>query len=215
MITKAAAVVRERKQAEAEALELGFDPEQSASSPILFNSMASSIDPLTAVCIRRLAISDERYLWSKGGRQSVMYKNIVVAVDGSAIADNASKHAIALAKEHGAKLTAATVTEPYETSGFTSTAVVDASEYRKMCKEYATDILTKVVKSAKAARVSCKAIHKDNHYPYAGIIEAAEQGNADLIVIGSHGRRGLEALLVGSQAAKLLTHTKLPTLVIR
>lgn len=144
-----------------------------------------------------------------------MYKNIVVAVDGSTIADNVAKHAIALAKEHEAKLTAVTVTEPYKTSGFTSSVVVDASEYRKMCKEYATSILNKVVKSAKAAGVSCVAIHKENHAPYAGIIEAAEQANADLIVIGSHGRRGLEALLVGSQAAKLLTHTKLPTLVIR
>lgn len=144
-----------------------------------------------------------------------MYKNIVVAVDGSTIADNAAEHAIALAKEHKAKLTAVTVTEPYEAVALTATAMVDPSEYRKRCAEHATEIFSIVIKNAVASGVACETVHQDSHWPYAGIIEAAERANADLIVIGSHGRRGLEALLLGSQAAKLLTHTKLPTLVIR
>ena len=58
-------------------------------------------------------------------------------------------------------------------------------------------------------------IHEQSRWPYEGIIEAAEKVGADLIVVGSHGRRGIEGLLIGSQATKLLTHTKIPALVVR
>ena len=144
-----------------------------------------------------------------------MYKNIIVAVDGSSIADNAAKHAIELAKEHGAKLTAVTVSEPYKAASFASLTMVDPAEYRRLCNEQAADIRSKLTRSAEASGVYCVTEHIDNKYPYAGIIEVAEQSGADLIVMGSHGHRGLEALLLGSQTAKLLTHTKIPTLVIR
>ena len=144
-----------------------------------------------------------------------MYKNIIVAVDGSPIADNAAKHAIELAKQLGAELTAVTVTESYEAAVLTSLAMVDPAEYRKLCKEHASDILLKATQMAEAAGVSCAAVHIDNQRPYKGIIKAAEEYGADLIVMGSHGRRGLEALLLGSQTTRLLTYTKVPTLVIR
>jgi nucleotide-binding universal stress UspA family protein len=71
------------------------------------------------------------------------------------------------------------------------------------------------VTRAKAAGITCETVHKDNHRPYAGVIEAAEKSGVDLIMVGSHGRRGFEALLLGSQAVKLLTHTNIPTLVVR
>ncbi len=63
--------------------------------------------------------------------------------------------------------------------------------------------------------MECDVIHEQNRWPYEGIIAAAEKGGADLIVIGSHGRRGIEGLLMGSQATKLLTHTNIPALVVR
>jgi nucleotide-binding universal stress UspA family protein len=72
-----------------------------------------------------------------------------------------------------------------------------------------------VTSAAEAAGIECDALHQDNRWPYEGVIEAAEKVGADLIVIGSHGRRGIEGLLIGSQTTKLLTHTKIPALVVR
>lgn len=149
-------------------------------------------------------------------RTKIMYKSIVVATDGSDIAKGATDHAIALAKLTGAKLTAVLVTEPYEAIAFTSTMhVIDPAVYREKSAAHAENVLS-VVKSACGEQgVTCETVHTDNHYPYDGIIKTAEKCNADLIVIGSHGRRGLEGLLIGSEAFKVLTHSKIPTLVVR
>lgn len=145
-----------------------------------------------------------------------MYSNILVATDGSDIADKAVEHAVTLAKSLSAKLTAVTVTEPFEAVAFTDNmAVINPSDYQARCEAHAQEILTKAVQHAKAAGLECGMLHQDSHWPYAGVIDAAEKTNADLIVIGSHGRRGLEGLLLGSQAVKLLTHSKTPTLVVR
>jgi len=145
-----------------------------------------------------------------------MYKTIVVATDGSQIADKAVEHAVALAKALGAALTAVLVTEPFEAVAFTENlSVLNPADYKKRCDAHADGILSKVCDRAKAVGVDCNAVHQDDHWPYAGVIKVAEEANADLIVMGSHGRRGLEGLILGSQAAKLLTHTKIPTLVVR
>ena len=145
-----------------------------------------------------------------------MYKNIVVATDGSDIAKGATAHAIALAKTTGAKITAVLVTEPYEAIAFTSTMhVIDPLAYKERCATHASEVLSTVQADCDSQGVACATVHRDNHYPYDGIIAAAEEADADLIVIGSHGRRGIEGLLIGSEAVKLLTHTKIPTLVVR
>ncbi len=145
-----------------------------------------------------------------------MYKHILIATDGTEIAMRAAEQGIALAKAIGAEVTAATVTEPFEmvVTGATL-GVVSAGDYNKNCREHAEEVLGKVAEMAKSAGVSCSTRHESNRWPYDGIIHAAEQSGADLIVIGSHGRRGVEGLLLGSQAVKLLTHTKVPALVIR
>ena len=144
------------------------------------------------------------------------YNCILVATDGSDVAGKAVRHAIELAKSLRSRLTAVLVTEPYEAVAFTETmVVVDPSDYRKNCEEHAKQVLSKVSADAQAAGVSCDTIHQDSHWPYDGIIKAAEETKADLIVVGSHGRRGIEGLLLGSQAVKLLTHTTIPTLVVR
>ncbi len=145
-----------------------------------------------------------------------MYTQILLATDGSDIAATATAQAIDLAKALGAKMTAVTVSEPYEAVGFTdSMGMVDPAEYKRRTAEYAREILAGVTETAKKAGIACDTIHQDSHWPYDGIIKAAEKCGADLIVMGSHGRRGLEGLLLGSQAMKLLTHTKIATLIIR
>jgi nucleotide-binding universal stress UspA family protein len=140
-----------------------------------------------------------------------MYKHILIATDGSEIANKAMPHAIELANALGAKLSAVTVTEPFD-------AVVAAEshgDYNERSAENAAEILSVVTSAAEAAGVECDELHQQNRLPYEGIIEAAEKVGADLIVVGSHGRRGIEGLLIGSQTTKLLTHTKVPALVVR
>lgn len=145
-----------------------------------------------------------------------MYKHILIATDGSDIANKAVPHGVELAKALGAKLSAVTVTEPYEAVMVPETrGLVLPADYKKKSHEAASKILETVTSAAAAAGVECSAIHEENRWPYEGIIEAAEKAGADLIVVGSHGRRGIEGLLLGSQATKLLTHTKVPALVVR
>ncbi|MFY0611838.1 MAG: universal stress protein [Hyphomicrobiaceae bacterium] len=145
-----------------------------------------------------------------------MYKHILVATDGSDIAERAVRHAATLAKSLNAKLTAVTVTEPFEAVAFTDNmSVINPTDYRMRCDAHAKEILAKAAHHAEAAGTPCETLHQDSHWPYAGVMDAAEKSGADLIVIGSHGRRGLEGLLLGSQAVKLLTHSKTPTLVVR
>jgi nucleotide-binding universal stress UspA family protein len=145
-----------------------------------------------------------------------MYKHILIATDGSEIANKAMAHGIELAKSLGAQLTAVTVTEPYEAVVVVETMVlILPADYKKQCVESAAKILSVVTSAAEAAGIECDALHQQNRWPYEGVIEAAEKVGADLIVLGSHGRRGIAGLLLGSQAIKLLTHTKVPTLVVR
>jgi nucleotide-binding universal stress UspA family protein len=109
-----------------------------------------------------------------------------------------------------------TVTEPYESVVVVETMVlILPADYKKQCEENAKQILSVVTSAAQSAGIKCDVIHQENRWPYEGIIEAAEKVGADLIVIGSHGRRGIEGLLIGSQTTKLLTHTKIPALVVR
>jgi nucleotide-binding universal stress UspA family protein len=145
-----------------------------------------------------------------------MYKHILIATDGSEIANKAIPHAIELAKAFGARLSAVTVTEPYEAVVVPRVRdLVLPADYKKQYEEFAAHILSAVTSAAEAAGIECEALHQDNRLPYVGIIEAAEKVGADLIVLASHGRRGIAGLLLGSEATKLLTHTKVPTLVVR
>jgi nucleotide-binding universal stress UspA family protein len=113
-------------------------------------------------------------------------------------------------------LSALTVAEPYE--AVVAPRVRDLvlpADYKKQHEEFAANILSAVTSAAEAAGIECDVIHEQNRLPYVGIIEAAEKVGADLIVLASHGRRGIAGLLLGSEATKLLTHTKIPAVVVR
>jgi nucleotide-binding universal stress UspA family protein len=145
-----------------------------------------------------------------------MYKHILIATDGSKISNKAIPHAIELAKAFGATLSAVTVTYPYEAGVAAEVEAIDTANYNEQSEESAAEIILSFVTSAAdAAGIKCAALHRQNRSPYEGIIKAAEKVGADLIVIGSHGRRGIDGLLIGSQTTKLLTHTKIPALVVR
>ena len=145
-----------------------------------------------------------------------MFKHILIATDGSELAGKAVAAGFALARELGAKVTAVTVTEPW-------TALVSGDagigfpvdEYEKAANENAAHILTTVSKLARKADIACSTVHAQDQFPAEGILEAAKSNNCDLIVMASHGRRGLGRLLLGSQAVKVLTHSNIPVLICR
>jgi nucleotide-binding universal stress UspA family protein len=145
-----------------------------------------------------------------------MYNHILIATDGSEIANKAAPHGIELAKGLNAKLSAVTVTTPYEALlELEAPIMMDQADYDKKFEASANKNLSIVTSAAETAGIERDVIHAQNRLPYEGIIEVAEKVGADLIILGSHGRRGIAGLLIGSQATKLLTHTKVPALVVR
>ena len=145
-----------------------------------------------------------------------MYKHILVATDGSELATSAARKGLALAKSLGAKVTAVTVTIPWSTivAGEVATAI-PPGDYDQRIRANAESILAAVTAAAKSEGVACTTKFKSDAQPWRAILDVAKDDGCDLIVVGSHGRSGLARLLVGSEAIKVLTHSKLPVLIHR
>lgn len=121
-----------------------------------------------------------------------------------------------LAKALNAKVTAVMVTEPW-TAYITGEVAIafHLDEYEKSAAENAARVLAAVDDLAKKIAVDCMRIHVNNHYPPDAILSAAKSQRCDLIVMASHGRRGLGRLLLGSAAVSVLTHSTVPVLICR
>lgn len=145
-----------------------------------------------------------------------MYKHLLVAIDGSELAQNAMRQGIALAKALDANVTIVTVTEPWHayTAG-DGTVIFPIEEYETSITQWARETLARAAQEARDAGLTCETIHMKDAYPGDGIVGTAEQQQCDLIVMGSHGRRGLTRLLLGSQANHVVTHSTRPVLVCR
>ncbi|MEO6565071.1 MAG: universal stress protein [Casimicrobiaceae bacterium] len=147
-----------------------------------------------------------------------MYKHLLVPTDGSKLSDKAIAHALSLAQAIGARVTALHVTPDYPAPLYMDGVLlnpVPRSVYAKHAKADAASVLDRVVKKADAAGVSCEAMHTIASAPWEAIMAAARKSKCDVIVMASRGRRGLSALLLGSETVKVLTHTKVPVLVVR
>ncbi|HXY13588.1 MAG TPA: universal stress protein [Terriglobales bacterium] len=145
-----------------------------------------------------------------------MFKNILIATDGSELAWKAVEHGIALAKSIGAKVTVVTVSLPFHVFTLDPLVVEDtADQYKKRLQDHARKLLGSIADAAKAAGVACETVHVEHEHPYRAIIDAATTRGCDLITMASHGRRGVSALLLGSETVKVLTHSKIPVLVHR
>jgi len=149
-----------------------------------------------------------------------MYSNIVCAIDGSDLSTKAFTHAIALAGNLGARLAAVTVTEPsIIIAPGAEMMMVDTSsiieELDKAKAESAKGVLEEATRLASAAGIDLAVQHVPDLPAAEGIIRSAKTAGADLIVMGSHGRRGLGRLLLGSQAAEVLAHADIPVLIIK
>ncbi|GHA10896.1 universal stress protein [Devosia pacifica] len=148
-----------------------------------------------------------------------MYKKILIATDGSELAQKGLEHGCALAKQLGAPVHIVTVTEPSVPLAATTTAAwvpaYDPTELNKAKGTSATNLLADARKSAEGHGLTVTTEHVAERYPAEGIVESAQQCGADLIVVASHGRRGLGRLLLGSQATEVLTHSTIPVLVVK
>ena len=149
-----------------------------------------------------------------------MYAHILVATDGSELAARALDHALGLAKALGSKLTIVTVTEPAALVGggyatIAGTAFDPVPELLEAQESAARGLLDKAVQTAAEAGIDAKSVYVNDSFPAEGIITTAVTSAADLIVMGSHGRRGLGRLLLGSQTSNVLAHTSIPVLVTR
>ena len=149
-----------------------------------------------------------------------MYKKILIATDGSELAGRALEHGLKLAKLVGAEVTILTVTEPAAVVGagyasIAGTMIDPMPELIQAQEDAAKQVLSVAETAAQAAGVTAKTRLIDNSFPAEGIVAAAAEISADLIVMGSHGRRGIGRLLLGSQTSNVLAHSKVPVLVTR
>jgi nucleotide-binding universal stress UspA family protein len=149
-----------------------------------------------------------------------MYANILLSTDGSDIARKGVKHGIGLAKALNAKVTVITVTEPLSVGIGSAHApgwVPSQQEFdgfEAVCKQRAGNVLDEARDMARQIGISVELLHVPNAHPATAIIETAKSRGCDLIVMGSHGRRGIGKLFLGSQTSEVLADGNVPVLVV-
>jgi nucleotide-binding universal stress UspA family protein len=147
-----------------------------------------------------------------------MYKRILVATDGSSLSKKAVASAIELASTCGAELLALKVVPRYPQAYFEGSIPLSAEEISRVEKQWTESAqaqLNTVEKSAKSKGVVTKSITVKSDVVSDAIIAAAKKQKADLIVMASHGRKGIKRLLLGSETQQVLTHSHIPVLVLR
>ena len=144
-----------------------------------------------------------------------MYKRILVPTDGSALTAKAVHAAISLAKLCGAELHTVAVKEPFPYSAISEMQPVPPQEFFDAQDRIANKNVAAVQEEARAAGLNCSAHTVEALHPWEAILDHAKAQACDLLVMASHGRRGLSALLLGSETQRVLTHSVLPVLVVR
>jgi nucleotide-binding universal stress UspA family protein len=147
-----------------------------------------------------------------------MYDHLLIATDGSKLSNKAVAHGIALAQALHAKLTAFYASPDYPLPAYADGVVyepVSKKEYAALAAKEAARILDPIKLKAEAAGVTCELMHTIGNAPWEAILSAARKAKAEAIVMASHGRRGVSALILGSETQKVLTHGKLPVIVVR
>lgn len=144
-----------------------------------------------------------------------MYHRILVPTDGSDISVKAIDTAVALAKSLGATLCTLSVKEPYPYSALSEMQPTPPQEFFDAQERTAARHVESVRTACRAAGLDCDAHTVEALHPWEAILDHARQNDCDLVVMASHGRRGIASLLIGSQTQKVLTHSKLPVLVVR
>jgi nucleotide-binding universal stress UspA family protein len=145
-----------------------------------------------------------------------MFKHILLPTDGSSLSHVAIQKGVQLAKSIKARITGISVMPEHKYYMYQTDIIVQVKkETAKQHKLQADRNLSVVEKAAKDAGVSCETLCEISDHPHEMIIKVAEKRGCDLIMMASHGRRGIGALLLGSETQKVLTHTRIPVLVYR
>ena len=149
-----------------------------------------------------------------------MYRHILVPTDGSELSLKAAQTAARLCKELHAKMTAVYVIPPYNPPSGAEGAMFwpdqfTPERYKALSEKAATMALEKVKTEAASAKVDCETMFLTKLHAWQGIIDTAKGKHCDLIVMASHGRKGIEGILMGSETTKVLTHSSTPVLVCR
>ena len=147
-----------------------------------------------------------------------MYKRILVATDGTELSDQAVQHALQLADITGAELVALKVVPRYPQTYFEGGVALAAEEIQRIEKEWqseAVNVVNAVKAEGQKKQVKVKPTTVKSDLIAEAIIAAAKKHKVDLIVMASHGRRGLKRLLLGSETQQVLTHSHTPVLVLR
>ena len=144
-----------------------------------------------------------------------MYQHILVPTDGSDISQKAIAQAVALARALGSTLYTLSVRDPFPYASVTEIQTVSPQEFIDAQERIARLRVAAVAETCRAAELACETHVVEAEHPWEAIIDCARQHACDLIVMASHGRRGVSALLLGSETQKVLTHTTIPVLVVR
>ena len=145
-----------------------------------------------------------------------MFKSILVPTDGSKLSDQALRQAFQLARSLNAGVVALHVTAPFHVLAATASAL---SATRQQCEKndaaFSKQIFDAITNMAREYGVTCTCVSRTGEHVWQEIIMGAEKSGCDVICMASHGRRGLAALLIGGETVKVLTHSKIPVLVVR
>lgn len=145
-----------------------------------------------------------------------MFKHILIPTDGSPLAERAVDRGLRLAATIRAKATLVTVIEPFHVFSLRPTQLsIAEADYAAAMKQRGHDLLTGGTTLARELDVACEPVVVEDEHPHSAIIDVAAERGCDLIAMASHGRRGVSALLLGSETQKVLTHSKIPVLVFR
>lgn len=147
-----------------------------------------------------------------------MFTHILVPVDGSDLSNTALAAALKLAGDFGAKLSVLNVQPPFippTVADIPVAMVYPPDDYDKSAERAAREILAAAQAMGEGSGVAVESVYSQHPSTYEAIIETAGNVGADLIVMGSHGRKGLSSLLLGSETNKVLTHCKIPVLIYR
>lgn len=144
-----------------------------------------------------------------------MFKKILVPTDGTELSAKAINGAVEVARQLGAQVVGVTVIEPYSYSSLSEYRPESFEDYEARMEKVARQRLEKLESVAKAANVPVETVIARSFSPYEAIIETAKERGCDAIFMASHGRRGLNAVLLGSETQKVLTHSTIPVMVYR
>lgn len=153
-------------------------------------------------------------------KERAVYTHILISTDGSELSQRGIDHGLSLAKRLGSKVTIITATEPFPITAMAGhggwvTGPEDLRRYSVGQKQFADELLSIAKTAAEKARLDVNTLHIPDAWPASAIVDVAQKLGCDLIVMASHGRRGLKKILLGSQTSEVLVTSTVPVLVVR